>query len=50
MLAAWELSRRIWAARTVAATDAGGTHDAQAIEDLRRALARLPETRHPLGL
>jgi hypothetical protein len=27
-----------------------GLHDRRAIDDLRRELRRLPETRHPLGL
>jgi len=52
MFAAWDLCRRIAAVR---AADAGFAEpepglDAQAIAELRRALARLPETRHPLGL
>jgi hypothetical protein len=52
MLAAWDLSRRL--ARAAAAEAAWGDddprRDARAIAELRRALARLPETRHPLGL
>jgi hypothetical protein len=53
MFAMWELSRRIRSMRTPDETsDAGPSADhaleAQAIADLRRALARLPETRHPL--
>jgi hypothetical protein len=52
MFAVWELSRRIAALR---AGDRSRMEiepgiDARAIADLRRALARLPETRHPLGL
>jgi hypothetical protein len=50
MLAVWELFRRIrpGARERPVATDGGP--DAQALVELRRALARLPETRHPLGL
>ena len=46
MFAVWELARRIGPA------DAGAEPrlDAEALHELRRALARLPETRHPLGL
>jgi hypothetical protein len=52
MFAVWDLCRRRAELRAAEAscpeTDAG--LDAQALADLRRALARLPETRHPLGL
>jgi hypothetical protein len=46
MFAVWELARRIGPA------DGGAEPrlDAEALHELRRALARLPETRHPLGL
>ena len=46
MFAVWELARRIGPA------DGGAEPrlDAEALRELRRALARLPETRHPLGL
>ena len=42
MFAVWELARRIGPAEP--------RLDAEALRELRRALARLPETRHPLGL
>ena len=49
MFAVWELARRIGPRREA---DGGGQSrlDAEALHELRRALARLPETRHPLGL
>jgi hypothetical protein len=52
MFAVWDLSRRIAALRAVdaSAVDVEPALDRRAIADLRRALARLPETRHPLGL
>jgi hypothetical protein len=49
MFAVWELARRIGPRRE----GEGGAEarlDAEALRELRRALARLPETRHPLGL
>jgi hypothetical protein len=51
MFAVWDLSHRTVprpAADSVAEADRA--LDAKALKDLRRALARLPETRHPLGL
>jgi len=51
MFAVWDLSRRTGprpAGDPV--PEADRALDAKALKDLRRALARLPETRHPLGL
>jgi peptidoglycan/LPS O-acetylase OafA/YrhL len=50
MFAVWELSRRFGPGAGVRAAPDERTLDAKALEELRRALARLPETRHPLGL
>jgi hypothetical protein len=50
MLAVWELSRRVGPRAQGPPAAARGGLDAEALAELRRALARLPETRHPLGL
>jgi hypothetical protein len=49
MFAVWELARRLGPCDEA---DGGAEPrlDAEALHELRRALARLPETRHPLGL
>src|SRR5690242_2934179 len=49
MFAVWELARRI-GPRGAGDDGAEGRLDGEALRELRRALARLPETRHPLGL
>jgi len=47
--AAWELSPSIAVLRR-ARKQRGETLDLDALEEMRRHLARLPETHHPLGL
>ena len=49
MLAAWELARAHAALGGLGpALRRGGRLDEQALDELRRALERLPETAHPL--
>ena len=49
MLATWELARTHAAlGGLMPALRRGGRSDEQAMQDLRRALERLPETAHPL--
>jgi hypothetical protein len=46
MVAAWEMPRSVVVLRAAVASARGRRH----VEQLRRELDRLPETRHPLGL